>query len=475
MFTKNLFVVALLSIAAGMTACGGGSSSSNPAPEIDQKPNFPEPDENGNLTGQFVDSTVEGLRYVGSMGSTGHTTKDGEFTFKPGEVIQFYIGEKTLLGTAFGQGVVTPASLLENQVGHDDRKTNILRLLQSVDADGDPSNGIEITDTVTAALDERELDFDLPATEFENSDAVQNLLTVLSKSELVDADSAEEHFTYALNGVKTLPKPGFQKGTLWLLESTLSMCPEVKEVVSLTFNNGKVTMKGTEVEHKQVGWNEQHNLPEYGCVTRKVDVTASYTKWSEAFCGVSDCNTYAAMNGSREDLDSDGRLYLNWQMGSTQAKVTVRFRDDLGMFNGNSRINKVTKLNTSRDLLTEPTVDMTGTWAVILTDTQCPDTYAESALTFSAEGITGHIEEFGTKENGACSIESEEVYWSYDEAPDFLALGPKIKMSDLNRAYVNKEGRSPVFVRYNQDTKSIIRVKARGEDGLVTMTYVRTK
>ncbi len=119
--------------ALALGACGGGGDD---APTVAV----------GTQTGVFVDSAVSGLSYETSSGVKGTTDALGQFKYNPGDTVTFKIGSVTL-GTGQATGTVTPAHISEG--GEDSNKfTNLLVLLQSLDTDGDPSNGISLPASV---------------------------------------------------------------------------------------------------------------------------------------------------------------------------------------------------------------------------------------------------------------------------------------------------------------------------------------
>jgi hypothetical protein len=124
-----------LSIAAALalSACGGGGSDT-PTAVV------------GAQTGVFVDSAVEGLSYETSSGVKGTTDAQGHFKYNEGDTVTFKVGGVTI-GSGKATGTLSPAGI---SGGEDNNKfTNLLVLLQSLDTDGDPSNGI----TLPAGLD----------------------------------------------------------------------------------------------------------------------------------------------------------------------------------------------------------------------------------------------------------------------------------------------------------------------------------
>ena len=125
----------------GLAACGGGSSSGTTASTVS--------------TGTFVDSAVSGVAYQTATQS-GKTDANGQYKFKAGETVTFSIGGVTLPPVS-AKSVVTPYDMASNS---SDTQTplNVGLLLQSYDADGDPSNGIEITDAVENKLKDVTID-----------------------------------------------------------------------------------------------------------------------------------------------------------------------------------------------------------------------------------------------------------------------------------------------------------------------------
>lgn len=110
-------------------------------------------------TGVFIDGPVIGLRYE-SLTRSGLTNEDGEFEYDEGETVTFSVGG-VVLGTTKGAkqvspfdlfGVTPPTSALairnhltDNVVSDFDRAVNVCVFLQALDADRDPSNGIDVT------------------------------------------------------------------------------------------------------------------------------------------------------------------------------------------------------------------------------------------------------------------------------------------------------------------------------------------
>lgn len=147
---KHVYKLAAFTISTALlSACGGGggggeSSSSSSVNNV--------------RTGSFIDSAVEGLRYSTPTRS-GLTNALGEFKYLDGEQVTFKIGG-TVLGVTEGQETITPftlfgiaplekesrisASLNQDTVSSFERALNVAMLLQNLDEDGDPENGIDL-------------------------------------------------------------------------------------------------------------------------------------------------------------------------------------------------------------------------------------------------------------------------------------------------------------------------------------------
>jgi len=159
-------------------------------------------------TGVFVDSAVAGLDYQRSSGGTGTTNERGEFSYLGGEMLSFAIGDLDL-GSAAGADMLTPLSIIEGASGAtDQRVSNMLVLLQSLDADGNLNNGIQITEAIReeVSLNAGTLQLDQAPADFRTSLAavVATLESDGAFSDtdprargLVSAGAAQAHFSRA--------------------------------------------------------------------------------------------------------------------------------------------------------------------------------------------------------------------------------------------------------------------------------------
>lgn len=171
MDTTQLSRSSLLMALGLLTACGGGGGGGGDA-------NRPGGGQASNaLTGRFVDGPVAGLRYS-TPTQNGVTNSAGEFQYLAGETVTFRVGD-IVVGSATGAATVTPFSLAGStppvssvevnlavhRANSSSRATpldiaaNIAVFLQTVDADANADNGIQIPDAVHGLATGARLDF----------------------------------------------------------------------------------------------------------------------------------------------------------------------------------------------------------------------------------------------------------------------------------------------------------------------------
>ena len=122
---KGTTSIILSTAAMSMLLVGCGSSSST----------------DSTTTGYFIDTAVQNAHYKTSSGKEGETDSQGKFEYKSGDNVTFSLG-KLQLGTAIPStdGLATPNNLSDQN----DTVVLMLQTLQSLDSDGNVSNGITI-------------------------------------------------------------------------------------------------------------------------------------------------------------------------------------------------------------------------------------------------------------------------------------------------------------------------------------------
>ncbi|GLQ30320.1 choice-of-anchor I family protein [Litoribrevibacter albus] len=174
----------VLAVALGsavMVGCSDNDDDSSSSPSVQ--------------TGAFVDSPVEGINYRTATQS-GATNADGEFSYLPGETVTFSIGDIEL-PTVTASALITPLDLTGSDNPYEEAANNIARLLQTLDADGNASNGITISQSShTAAVNAQ-------ITDWSDTDAFETTVgTVFADETLVSANQAAQHLEDSLHTQK---------------------------------------------------------------------------------------------------------------------------------------------------------------------------------------------------------------------------------------------------------------------------------
>ena len=168
----------LLTLSLLLTACGSNSSSSNSDDQV----------------GYLIDSAVGGVEYR-SGEKVGITSSDGKFIYSVLPV-SFYIGS-TKLGSIYEipkDEKVFPQDIVGVDRGRmeDDEVVKLATLLQSLDSDGDASNGI----TISSATRERfTTDVEILLEDIE----LDELKEMHPEIEFISEDDVVEHLSFSLD------------------------------------------------------------------------------------------------------------------------------------------------------------------------------------------------------------------------------------------------------------------------------------
>ena len=173
---KKTIIFSLIAVAAlGLTGCSSSDSDDNNVARGTTTV----------LSAQFIDAAVEGLSYSCLPSEEmGFTNQDGYFNYILGDTCSFSVGD-TLLGSAQITGTTTPRTLTTIEPD----LTNMLRLLQTLDTDEDPSNGITLPTIMQGNID-LGVDFDAQIQGYLNRNNVSNAV--------VAATAANDHFEQAV-------------------------------------------------------------------------------------------------------------------------------------------------------------------------------------------------------------------------------------------------------------------------------------
>ena len=192
---KKLTLATAISSAFILTGCGGSSGGSSDAVDNNDTGDTSTTAE----TGVFVDAAVAGVNYTTSpSGTSGQTNALGEYNYEAGDTVVFSIGGIDLPAVE-ATGRVTPADMGSGGTdwSSDQTVVNILRLLQTLDSDGDASNGITITEDVHTALQDIDLDPSVSETDFETQ--ANTAINATGKT-LIATEDAVNHFQSSQSG-----------------------------------------------------------------------------------------------------------------------------------------------------------------------------------------------------------------------------------------------------------------------------------
>jgi hypothetical protein len=124
--------------------------------------------------GHFIDSPVAGLTYQ-TPTNWGTTDASGGFDYFPGERVHLWVGS-VYLGNPLADHKISPMDVFESYDLEDGAVINMARLLQSLDADGVPKGGINISPAVTACLDAAVFDLLIDQVDFSDDFMTQDLI-----------------------------------------------------------------------------------------------------------------------------------------------------------------------------------------------------------------------------------------------------------------------------------------------------------
>ncbi|MEM7208197.1 MAG: hypothetical protein AAF434_10255 [Pseudomonadota bacterium] len=167
-----------------LASCGGGGGGGD------------SDDNNGSNsvnTGVFLDSPVEGIRYR-TRTESGVTDANGTFRYRDGEIVTFSAGG-LLLGGFLGRARITPIETSFAFSTEEPRVRNVIRLLQTLDDDNNPDNGIKMPPSIDTLSDAIDLD---------DINSVQSGVNAIGGGTLVSEADALSHFEETLS---SLPAP----------------------------------------------------------------------------------------------------------------------------------------------------------------------------------------------------------------------------------------------------------------------------
>ncbi|MFQ2715348.1 hypothetical protein ACK3YJ_10740 [Aeromonas caviae] len=178
-----------------LTACGGGGDDNGGGSNGGNNGGGTDTGSKPLHTAVFLDSVVGGLDYR-CNDYTGVTNAKGEFLFDDGDTCEFALGNQRLGAVTLkaGNSLVTPYTL----AGDDKEKAiRIAALLQTLDSDSNPENGITLDKAQVVQLGIVELGSD----DAFNTSLVEALKTAGLTKAVVSLAAAKAHLSATLAGV----------------------------------------------------------------------------------------------------------------------------------------------------------------------------------------------------------------------------------------------------------------------------------
>ncbi|RBP74901.1 hypothetical protein [Marinobacter nauticus] len=306
---RKLALVAAISSVIGIAGCGGssggGSSSSTP--------------ESSAETGVFIDSPVGNIGYRTAT-KEGITNANGEYEYEAGEEVTFFIGDLEFPPVP-AAGVVTPLDIAGTTDTSNDAVVNIARLLQTLDTDGDPSNGITISDT--AKNNATQVDFGLSAADFANSSAVTTLVqnggqdTTISA--LISVEDAKSH----LEGTLENENVSFTNETSitggWILDTSAETGNGTEHFIFFAFDASTNTY--VHVEEKEFPEETEEGM-EFGAFN--VDENGVLTSGANYFNENGDIGIFPSTTDERVEITINGDAELMvYEEGNPEPVETI--------------------------------------------------------------------------------------------------------------------------------------------------------
>jgi len=190
---RKLSLLVLMS--AQIVACGGGGGGGNNNAD------------SVTTSGFFVDANVQGLSYS-SPSYSGVTGGTGNFDYKAGEETTFSFKGLTIgaITMSASNPTITPLDLFNTDDVNNQSVINTLVLLQSLDNDKDPSNGVSLPSHDTGTGDDDVLlsGLDISSSSF-ISDLPSHLSLAFGTVELVPEEDAIAHFEETMAQLNGLP------------------------------------------------------------------------------------------------------------------------------------------------------------------------------------------------------------------------------------------------------------------------------
>ena len=149
-------------------------------------------------TGVISDSPISGMPYTLGDDTVYRTNFQGEFSYEEGQLIRFHVAGYRF-PAVLAQPLITPMTLAGTNDLSDRRVTNIAYLLQALDTDQNPDNGIQFLESLYD--DPFDFYFDQDPADFIASFAFDDLVWGYLDGVIPDYDAALDHL-YRQHGLR---------------------------------------------------------------------------------------------------------------------------------------------------------------------------------------------------------------------------------------------------------------------------------
>ena len=283
---KSKFLLGASTLLA-ITACGGGEKSVVAASV---------------QTGVFLDSPIINIGYKTET-LEGVTDSLGQYQYLEGETVTFSIGD-LVFPAVTAKDLVTPLDIVDTNDTSNSKVVNMIRFLQTLDVDGDASNGLFISNeaksaaTYLANSNASQVDFNLSETAFETSTAVTNLIKIAGQNApptaLVSKADAIAHFDQSLiGGFNNLSQRQFSSVV------TRTDCPGTQGGWVYSFSDTAVTGTGSDK-----WWAGSCNLDPSSTETHDVVAGNWFSCTDYPVCKITDF-----VKAEYEGIDEDDRAF----------------------------------------------------------------------------------------------------------------------------------------------------------------------
>ena len=246
-------------------------------------------------TAYYIDSAVSGVNYTcGSV--VGITGEDGSFIFEVGSSCTFYLGDIELRSVDEGS--------LEDEGAVYETDVEIARILQSLDSDGNPDNGITLDQNIITAMVEAGIT-ELPDTP-EEMDAI---LKVAGVETVVTEEEARNHLSSTLTEL-IVGKTVYSSCNGELTEMTFGADGVISgngggEEFTVGYRIDGAVLYTLEIDDQGMEYDKPHTI---------IEATSTFFKFDEGNGHTSTfyfTETYAQANPSTECGGDDGGVPAN--------------------------------------------------------------------------------------------------------------------------------------------------------------------